>query len=495
MSVSRRGALKLFGAGMLAATASTAAASCSLLGSSTPEPRLLPSTAKLPKPYGVPLPIPPVARPVSTTGPSDVYELEVKPAKAEIIPGLRTTIWGYGGTFPGPTFETRAGRPIVVDQRNRLATPISTHLHGGRVPASSDGYPTDVIKTGEERRYEYPIDQRAATLWYHDHRMDFTGAQVWRGLAGMFVVRDDEDDKLPLPKGDREIPLVICDRSFDTGGSLLYPSLDHTLTKTHGVKEAYAGGVLGDVILVNGAPWPQLEVDRARYRFRILNASNARTYQLQLDKGDLVQIGTDGGLLPEPQKTRTLTLAAGERADVVIDFAQYPVGGAVTLTNAAAEGTAGRVMRFRVARNAKDDSRIPAKLSTIEQLDPAKAKTTREFELASADLDGHTGWTINGEPFDPKRVDADPKLGTTEIWKVTSDIAHPIHLHLVHFQVLSIDGEKPGKELGWKDTLDVQAEQTVELIMRFDGYRGRYVFHCHNLEHEDMEMMSNFEVV
>ncbi|MER6924272.1 multicopper oxidase domain-containing protein, partial [Streptomyces spiralis] len=260
---------------------------------------LLRSRLPLPAPYHVPLPIPAVLTPRQDAT-TDYYEVTQKAATQEILPGHTTAIWGYEGTFPGPTLVSRSGRRTVVRHHNALPVPAVVHLHGGRTPSASDGYPTDLIVpdgfTGPlphhdhranlahgSRLYEYPLQQRAATLWYHDHRMDFTGASVWRGLAGFHLVHDDEEEALPLPRGHRDIPLMITDRAFDADGSFRYPATDPTLLHTPGVRPDYVEGVLGDVILVNGAPWPVLEVDAARYRLRILNASNARRYQLELD--------------------------------------------------------------------------------------------------------------------------------------------------------------------------------------------------------------------
>jgi spore coat protein A len=320
--------------------------------------------------------------------------------------------------------------------------------------------------------------------------MDRTGPQVWRGLAGFFLVRDAEEEALPLPAGDRDLPLMICDRSFAEDGSMPYPGHPDR----PGALEPYMGGVLGDVILVNGAPWPELRVARARYRLRLLNASNARAYELSTG-GPLIRIGSDGGLLPAPVTVRQVRLAPAERVDVVVDFSAYPIGRRVELRNLAGEGPQGRVMRFVVDRDARDDSAVPARLSTVERLDPAKAAATRDFEFTSGSMHGGTGWLINGKPFDPGRMDARPKLGDTEVWRLTSDVAHPVHLHLAHFQVLSVNGKRPAGPPEWKDTVELRDAQTVEIVTRFTGYRGRYVFHCHNLEHEDMAMMANFEVV
>jgi spore coat protein A, manganese oxidase len=243
-----------------------------------------------------------VARPVHTHGGADHYEIVQEVARQEILPGLRTEVWGYDGIFPGPAIEARRDRPVVIRQINELPVPVSVHLHGGKTPPESESYPTDLILprgtqdhrthahgghvSGVDegsREYRYPNGHRAAALWYHDHRMDFTGPQVYRGHAGMYVLRDEVEDSLPIPRGEREVPLVICDRTFLEDGSFYYPSLDPTLQDEPGVLAHAANGMYGDTILVNGTPWPQLEVSNTMHRLRILNASNARSYDLTLD--------------------------------------------------------------------------------------------------------------------------------------------------------------------------------------------------------------------
>lgn len=479
-----------------------------------PEMRLLPSLAALPKPFQSPLPLPAVLPPVRRDDATDYYEITTREGVARILPGLKTPIWGYDGIFPGPTIEARRGRRVSVRLRNELPVPVVNHLHGGRTPSGSDGYPTDLllpvngfpaghshdpratIATGE-RDYLYPNDQRAATLWYHDHRMDFTAPQVWRGLAGFYILRDEVEAQLPLPRGDREIALVLCDRSFAANGEFLYPSIDSSLKGTMGVTSEYTGGVLGDVILVNGAPWPVLDVANTKYRFRILNGSNARHYELALDPvpggSSFTQIGSDGGLLAAPIRHRTIRTAPAERFDVIIDFSAYPVGSTVTMLNKADTGLTGQVMRFRVNRSEKDTSLIPAFLSDLQLPDPRSAAVTRAFDFSYRR--GSGSWTVNGKPFDPSRMDATPKLDSTEIWQFKTDFTHPLHIHLVHFHVLSHSG-RPGQwDAGWKDTINLGPGQITNVLVPFRGFRGRYVFHCHNLEHEDMSMMANFEVV
>ncbi|CAN5216489.1 multicopper oxidase family protein [soil metagenome] len=413
----------------------------------------------------------------------------------------------------------------MVRHRNELPVPTVVHLHGGRTPPGSDGYPTDLImpkgkghshsmgghssmdmgNSHYSRDYTYPNEQRGATLWYHDHRMDFTGPQVWRGLAGFHIIRDDEDDALPLPRDDKDIPLMICDRSFSEDGSFLYRSLDPSLQDEPGVEEDYMDGVLGDVILVNGAPWLVMEVSNTRYRFRILNASNARRYELALDPAPedsvpFVQIGSDGGLLGAPVPHRTIRIAQAERFDVIVDFSKYAVGAEITLKNLLGNDGARNVMRFRVNRKEKEESTVPRRLSDTGEFDALRESDTireREFHFTRVSDEGRVMWGINGEPFDTGRMDASPKLGATEIWNLSvAPASHPVHLHLVHFKVLSRNGEKPlPKDAGWKDTVDLTSGEGARVLVRFDGYRGRYVFHCHNLEHEDMMMMANFEVV
>ncbi|WP_329352831.1 multicopper oxidase domain-containing protein [Streptomyces sp. NBC_01261] len=481
--------------------------------------RTLTSAAALPKPFTTPLPVPPVKRPSRSTADTDFYDLTAREASVEILPGPRTTIMGYDGIFPGPTIAARRGRGTVLRYRNQLAVPTVVHLHGGHTPPESDGFPTDLVlpvtggaafaaqavggtaSTGT-RDYTYPLDQRAATLWYHDHRMGFTGPQVWRGLAGFMLVSDDEEEALPLPRGDRDIPLMIADRAFDADGAFRYPAMDPDLKSMPGVDADHMAGAAGDVILVNGAPWPELEVDAVRHRFRLLNASNARRYELALDPvppggPSFTQIGSDQGLLAAPVRHNTLPIAPAERFDVIVDFSRYPVGTRVTLTNRAGSGGTSRVMRFVVARKATDDSRIPAQLSTVEALSTKSATTRpwmfRKGKVATMGTDA-AGWVVNGRAFDPRRVDASPRLGEVEIWRLATDAYHPVHIHLSPFQVLSRNGGPLGPgDHGWKDTIDLRPKQYADVAIRFDDHAGRYLLHCHNLEHEDMAMMATFQ--
>jgi spore coat protein A len=526
-AVSRRSVLRLAAAGAAAAAAAPLLTSCGVglrellnagpnTSTESSAGRLLQSAAPLPAPFTARLPIPPVLRPVRRDAGTDWYEITQKVGTAAILPGLPTPIWGYEGVFPGPTLVSRRGRRTIVTHRNELPVPVAVHLHGGKNRPEHDGYPTDLIlppggvtphsshhgeTTPVTREYVYDIDQPAATLWYHDHRMDFTGPQVYRGLAGFHLIHDDEEGALGLPSGERDVPLMIADRAFAADGSFLYPSVDDSLAGAPGVTAEYMSGVLGDCILVNGAAWPVFEVTNTRYRFRLLNASNARRYRLRLDDDTpMTQIGSDGGLLSAPIQHRAIDIAQAERFDVVVDFSGHRVGDVLTLRNDYGSGGTELVMRFAVTREEPDDSVVPDRLAEIVPLSADDVSVEREFVFrrGGAEAHGMTLWTVNGEPFHPDTIVARPRLGSTERWVLrANNVEHPIHIHLAPFQVQGRDGnDDPGPfNAGWKDTVNLDNGGRADVLIRFDGYRGKYVFHCHNLEHEDMMMMANFEVV
>lgn len=434
--------------------------------------------------FRVPLRIPPVLMPVRRTDRRDYYEMTMRPNDVQILPGRRTRIWGFDGRFPGPTIKTRRGRTVVVRRINRLNVPTTTHLHGGRVAPEYDGQPLDLIRPGEHKDYVYPNDQAAATLWYHDHTHHHSSRNNYMGLSGLYIIEDEEEEELDLPRGEFDVPLVLQDRSFNADASLRFR--DHH------------NQVLGDTFLVNGRPTPYLKVANRKYRFRILNASNTRGYNLALDPpAPLVQIASDGGLLPAPYPAPWIPLWPAERAEVVIDFSMYRVGTSVVLEHRedpTDPTTAQPIMRFDVEREAEDPSSLPSELRPVERLpEPA---IEREFQL-SFDFDRRR-WEINGKVFDPDRIDVRPRLGTTETWtfRNASSSTHPMHIHLVRFQILSrSDLQLTPGELGWKDTVRVDPSATVSVAVRFEGFAGRYVFHCHNLAHEDHAMMGQMLVV
>jgi spore coat protein A len=436
-------------------------------------------------------------------------------------------VWGFNGCYPGPTIEARSNEPVLVKWVNNLPAKhhltvdhhlhgpdkypgdprprAVVHLHGGHVPPESDGYPEATMVPGESAVYAYPNNQQAATLWYHDHALGVTRLNVYMGLAGLYLIRDDFEKQLDLPRGEYEIPLVIQDRSFRGDGSLSYP-------------DVWEEEFFGDTILVNGRVWPYLDVKPRPYRFRIVNGSNSRTYILTLDPGQpFYQIGTDGGFLPEPVELKTIALVSGERVDVVIDFSKRR--GEVSLVNSASapfpgltgQGVIREVMQFRVRGSAGNSSSLPATLRPLKKLGEESAITQRDLILNTTE-DPRTGikWLINGLGWDD--ITEFPKLETTEIWSFfnPSPDMHPIHLHLVQFQILDrqeiymADGKPvaigkpilPGPhELGWKDTVRADTGYVTRVIAQFKNYTGRYPYHCHILEHEDHKMMRQFEVV
>lgn len=463
-----------------------------------------------PQQFVRPLPLPPALSPVRRTATADHYAITARAGTAEILPGLETGIWGYDGTFPGPLFTSRRGKAVHVRLANELPVPVVRHLHGGHTPAASDGYPLDfVLPTagfdghvhpgGRVHRgsfeHVYPLPQRASLLWYHDHRMDFSGPQVWKGLVGLHVHRDEEEDALGLPSGDHELPLLVCDRSFGPSGELLYPSKDPSLRHEHGVTDAFSNGVLGDMVLVNGVHAPFHEVRQGTYRLRMAVASNARHYRFTLDplppEGEpFVMIGSDGGLMAAPAVVRSFLMAPAERVDVVVDFSSYAVGERVVLTNLSGAGGTVDVLEFRVT--GPDDRppwRPPERLSEVERLRPQDAVRTRRFVFSRVPTAAGPEFRIGHHTFGTHRVAAAPRHGDIEIWELTSDFAHPVHVHNVHFQVLDDDGPA-----AWKDVVSLSSNDAKRIITRFDSYRGRYILHCHNLEHEDMGMMANFDI-
>jgi len=444
-------------------------------------------------PFARPLPIPSLLSPVSSDATTDFYQITMRTAQVEIIPGLQTTVWGYNGLYPGPVINARSGRRVVVRQTNNLPENASVHLHGGHIAADSDGHPTDVIAPGAFKDYTYSNNQLPATLWYHDHLMDVTGRHVYMGLAGFYIISDEYEDALPLPKGRFDIPIVIQDRLFNADGSLNY--------STGGMMNP---GFTGDRILVNGAVQPFYLAERRKIRFRILNGSNSRIYNLALSSGQsIIQIGSDGGLLSAPVSRTSITLAPAERADVVIDFAANPIGSQVILKNLNGSGSVGDIMRFDVVpkRGGKwgvDNAIVPAMLRQVDRIPPSSASVTRTILLTAGMNAGVMRFTFNGLPFNPSRIDASPNLDATEIWTFSNQtgMPHPIHIHDIQWQILTIDGQPPtAADSGWKDTFLVPANGDASVIGKFTDYRGIYVFHCHNLEHEDNSMMGQFQVV
>ncbi len=488
------------------------------------------------RPFVDPLPIPEIAHPYgtrpspTTPGAPDqrlpYYKLAMRRISAQVHRDVKaTSFWSYGSSFPGPTFETRSGQGLLIDWENNLPTrhflPIDhnlcgaertnpevravVHVHGAIVPPESDGYPENWYTTGKSAMYHYPNRQDATMLWYHDHAMGIERLNVYAGLLGAFIIRDSHEDALNLPRGEYEIPLILADRMIRKDGQLFYPASSDP-------ENPWLPDVFGNCMLVNGKILPYLEIDPRKYRFRVLNASNARAFRLTLANGQAFhQIGSDQGLLSAPVEINRVALAPAERADLVIDFSRS-TGETIMLKNDALP-----LMQFRVAKRAvRDASSLPAVLRSIEKIPESAAAVTRTLTLNEYDdLAGKAGsMLLDGKRWhDP--VSEKVAGGAVEIWSfvnLTAD-AHPIHLHQVRFQILdrrSIDVPEylssqrihfrgpatppAANEAGWKDTVRAESKSVTRIIVRFDGYAGRYLWHCHTLEHAANEMMRPYEI-
>jgi len=459
----------------------------------------------LPKLFQVDLPMPSKLVPLRSTATTDFYRMTLKEGTADILPGLKTPIFGYNGMFPGPTVVTSRERSVVIEHVNELPVPTSMHTHGAYVDGDSDGHPLDLVMPGTSKTYILHNDETARTQWYHDHAMHITAENVYHGLAGMFLIDDDFERELPLPRGARDVPLVLQDRFFNEDGSFDYPVE---------AGDSSSNGVLGNVILVNGKPWPRLEVQQGRYRFRILNGANARAFQLALSNNQPFDlIGTEGGLIDRPLRLQSIPMAPGERMEIVVNFADVPAGGSVVLMNRRASKQQAQVMRFDVVPGvARDDSVVPAVIRPVDlQDDPTHLPTgVDEVVKMRQFVFKRSGgfWTINGEIFDKNRIDARPKEGATEIWEFVNNGGgwiHPIHLHLVNFKILSRNGgmPRPWERDIWKETVFLDGGDRVKVLVRFPKvprqnpigpFVDTYAFHCHLLEHEDHDMMFQFRV-
>ncbi len=480
------------------------------------------------EPFVDALPIPATAKPsVSTPDGTALYHIPMKALQVKLhrdVPS--TTVWCYGDGFPGPTFDVRQGQPIRVEWANQLPEqhllPIDyklcgaehenpdvrtvVHLHGGRVPAESDGYPESWYSPGHSATYEYPNGQEATMLWYHDQTMGIERLNMYAGMFGAYFLRDSQEDSLNLPRGKYEIPLLLCDRMLRTDGQLYYPI-------SRNAEGPWVPEVFGDCFLVNGKLMPHLEVEPRKYRLRILNASNARFFHLTMENGQsFYQIGADQGLLGTPVEVKRLQLAGGERADVIIDFSES-AGAEIVLRNDILP-----LMQFRVSsKKVTDTSSLPKILRSFTPIGEQEATVTRTLTLNEYDnaVGKPMNMLLNGSRWrDP--ITEKPRHGSVEIWQLinlTTD-THPIHIHQVRFQVLdrqpifvpeyltskTLSFRGPAApplahEAGWKDTVRVEARGITRIIVRFDGYAGKFVWHCHTLEHAANEMMRPYEIV
>ena len=485
---------------------------------------------------------PPVVSPEGLT-------LTTRQTMAEIAPDVRSLILTYGDGPVGPTIETRRGQRATITLRNELAEPTIAHWHGLRPPESADGHPRLAIGAGGTYEYDFVVDEPPGLYWYHSHAHARTGPQVYYGLAGLFIVRDEAEAALGLPVGAREVAVVLQDKLQDVSGQLVYGVAGHQVME----------GFLGDAPFVNGTRFPRIEVDSALYRLRVLSAGNARIFRLGLsNERPLTLIGADGGLLDTPHELPFIDLGTGERADLLVDFSGLPVGTLVTLRSlefadpgmrgmmggaggadrmrgmgmepgamggpggmramggmpgmapdrgmevgggrgmtmtGLAQGTAMDLLEFVVTREVEEEHTTPDALVPLPAADRTLASRERVFRFQSAMM----VHGINGQPFDMERVDERVPFGATEVWRFVNEapFPHPVHIHATRFRVLERHGGRAEVfpwERGWKDTVLVFPGEEVEVLATFDRHRGTYLLHCHNLEHEDAGMMMNFVI-
>jgi len=478
-------------------------------------------------PFVDPLPLPETARPALHNGHRtltvSMQEIHAK-VHRDVPP---TRMWSYGPSALAPLIEARSGEPLQITWVNNLPAkhflPIDhslhgcgtdvpdvrtvTHLHGAKVPSADDGYPEDWFATGHSRTCTYPLQQEAATLWYHDHAMGLNRLSTYAGLFGMFLIRDHVEDSLNLPSGKYEVPLLLCDRNFTADGQLFYATSGDP-------NHPWIPEFTADGILINGKIRPFFEVEPRLYRFRILNTSNSRFFILSLsNRQPLVQIGSDQGLLSAPTEVKTLILAPAERADLLIDFT-HSACQTIHLRTGALD-----ILEFRVAKQSTSPASVPAPktLRTIQRIPESSATVTRTITLNEyQDRVANPMVMLLNNKHWHEPVTETPKLNSTEIWEFVNQTedTHPMHLHLVRFQLLdrrtfdtfeymahknlrfTVPAEPPApNELGWKDTIQCPAGMITRIIVRFDGYPGKYLYHCHILEHEANDMMRPFEVI
>jgi FtsP/CotA-like multicopper oxidase with cupredoxin domain len=443
------------------------------------------------EPFLTPLPIPPVET-------SSDFTLTAAETQQQILPGDPTTMWTFNGSFPGPTIRRQSGEPTTVTVLNELPEwvgPITIHHHGNHSESVDDGQPADyLIPQGGSRSYTYGFvendaPERGAFQWYHDHMMGATARNNWMGLNGMVILDDPSEAGInaALPNGARDVPLMIVDRSFDATNQLQYVF--------------NPDGVLGNVILVNGAPQPYFEVADVKYRLRILNASNTRDYDLALSNGrPMIEVATESGLLPAPISRDHILLGPAQRAEVVVDFSGM-FGQTIVLENRDGfTPNLSQAMQFRVTRQEEDTSTIPQTLRSAPAFGALPLGATRVWNFGRDSASGE--WTINGKGFNPNRIDAHPELGKTERWIFvnTSDADHIVHIHDVDWKIVArvnvdetiVDGLSG--EPGLHESFRLRPNEIVTIESKFTDHLGIFVFHCHILEHEDFSMMSQFEV-
>lgn len=413
-------------------------------------------------------------------------------ANVEVWPGTTTQVIAVNGSYPAPTVRIQRGATFSATLLNQLAEPATAHWHGLIAPENMDGHPKDPVAPGGSYAYSFPVIQRAGTYFYHAHAHMLTAEHVYKGFAGLFIVDDDNEIPLGLPRGNFDVPLVIQDRRSAYQPQFTYaPSMMDVMN-----------GYLGDLVLVNGTPEAYFEVSRTLYRFRLVNGSNARVYKIGFADGHAFHIvATDGGLKDEAVQTSAFLLSPGERVDILMDFSSYSLDQSVVLKSLPFTGGGGtqgldlNILRFDVTGSETSGGSLPSTLPSITYYNPSDAVRTRTFLLSSTMGGGHK---INNRSYDLNRIDEEVPRNELEEWRMVNGTAefHPMHIHGLMFQVLSRNGNTnlPPSDKGWKDTVLVNPGETVRTLVKFADYTGIYLLHCHNLEHEDDGMMMNFRV-
>ena len=480
----------------------------------------------MPKPYAAAFirpPVLPYTAMSDANGPYRLYTVTEQRSVARIVNGLDTPVYGYNGSVPGPTIRVPQGTRVKLRVRNQLpathpafghAFNTSTHLHGSASLPQYDGYADDVTHPGDYKDYWYPNWQPARTLWYHDHNVHTTAQNAYSGLAAQYHLSDAAERDL-LPQGTYDVPLTISDAMFAADGSLAYDDNSHS-------------GLWGDVILVNGRPWPTMQVKPKIYRFRVLNASIARSLRLRLSDGSpMVVVATDGGLMPKAQPVAEYRQGGAERYEVLIDFSRYAPGTTVDLKNLSNKNNVDydhtdKVMRFKVvaesdlppdSAGSRTISTMPTTLVDSEAMGLTERMATGGVSLRLERSDVTNLYQINGRSWhdvidsgyqDVLTVVRPDEVQVWEIENKSGGWFHPLHIHLVDFRVLSRNGRPSyAWEQGPKDVVYIGEGEKVRVAMKFTLQKGggssvnaggRYMVHCHNLPHEDHDMMHQFAV-
>ena len=435
-------------------------------------------------PAVAPLLIPPLLEPTIENGVSR-YGLTIGASQHDYQQAGMTDTYSYNGaSVLGPTLRLRTGDSVAISVKNDLDETTTTHWHGADVPAEDDGGPHSPIAPGATWVADFDVIQPAATLWYHPHVHGFTAEHVYRGAAGLIIIDDDNPASalLPATYGVDDIPVIIQDRDFAADGQLDFAIDDGD------------NGNLYDTLTVNGTINPYVETPTGPVRLRLLNGSQGRIYQLSVTGADMTKIASDGGYLASPVPIEQLTLAPGDRAEIVVNIGVESA--------ALVDSTLGRVLELRPNGTALGAGTLPAQLATIERIDESEITVERSFHMSDVlnvgEFDG--SWGINGVQFDMNRIDATVQLGATERWTLSSgDGQHVFHPHQIQFQILAINGEPPPpEESGWEDSVLVNDDREVVIAARFHTYAAEdipYMFHCHILDHEDLGMMGQFLIV